>query len=109
MKEEFEMSMVGKLNFFLGLQVKQTESEIFILQSKYAKNHVQRFGLEKAKHFKTPMNTTLLVILIYVLVLVFVQDINLILKNLILLQLRESLDMLVKLLIMEFGILRILT
>ena len=59
MREEFEMSMVGELNFFLGLQVKQTESGIFISQSKYAKNLVQRFGLEKAKHFKTPMSTTL--------------------------------------------------
>ena len=52
MREEFEMSMVGELNFFLGFQVKQTESGIFISQSKYAKNLVKRFGLEKAKHFK---------------------------------------------------------
>ena len=59
MKEEFEMSMVGELNFFLGLQAKQTKSGIFISQSKYARNLVQRFGLEKAKHFKTPISTTL--------------------------------------------------
>ena len=44
MKEEFEMSMVGELNFFLGLQVKQTKSGIFISQSKYAKNLVRNFG-----------------------------------------------------------------
>ena len=30
MKREFEMSMVGKLNYFLGLQVKQREDGIFI-------------------------------------------------------------------------------
>ena len=59
MRDEFEMSMVGELNFFLGLQVKQTKSGIFISQSKYAKNLVQRFGLQKAKHFKTPMSMTL--------------------------------------------------
>ena len=53
MRKEFEMSMVGELNFFLGLQVKQTKSGIFISQSKYAKNLVKRFGLEKAKHFNT--------------------------------------------------------
>ena len=36
MKKEFEMSMVGELNFFLGLQVKQIESGILITQSKDA-------------------------------------------------------------------------
>ena len=59
MKQEFEMSVVGKLTYFLGLQVKQHENGIFISQSKYAKNLVKKFGLEIAKHFKTPMSTTL--------------------------------------------------
>jgi hypothetical protein len=36
MKQEFEMSMIGELNYFLGLQVKQTAEGIFISQSKYA-------------------------------------------------------------------------
>ena len=36
MKREFEMSMVGKLNYFLGLQVKQQKDGIFISQEKYA-------------------------------------------------------------------------
>ena len=58
MREAFETRMVGKLNFFVGLQVKQSKSGIFISQSKYAKNLVKRFGLQKAKHFKTPMSTT---------------------------------------------------
>jgi hypothetical protein len=34
MKQEFEMSMMGELNYFLGLQVKQTPEGIFISQSK---------------------------------------------------------------------------
>jgi hypothetical protein len=46
MKQEFEMSMIGELNYFLGLQVKQTTEDIFISQSKYAKDLVKRFGLD---------------------------------------------------------------
>ena len=34
MKKEFEMSMVGELNYFLGLQVKQRKDRIFISQEK---------------------------------------------------------------------------
>ena len=45
MNTMFEMSMVGKLTYFLGLQVKQTNKGIYINQEKYAKNLVKRFGL----------------------------------------------------------------
>ena len=55
MKAMFEMSMVGKLTYFLGLQVKQTDSGIYINQAKYARNLVKRFGLDKATHARTPM------------------------------------------------------
>jgi hypothetical protein len=41
MKQEFEMSMIGELNYFLGLQVKQTAEGIFISQSKYARDLVK--------------------------------------------------------------------
>ena len=57
MKNEFEMSMVGELTYFLGLQVKQMNEGIFISQSKYAKNLMKKFGLENAKCVKTPMGT----------------------------------------------------
>ncbi|KAL7083944.1 hypothetical protein ACP275_14G193700 [Erythranthe tilingii] len=57
MSSEFEMSMVGELTYFLGLQVKQMSDGIFITQSKYAKNLVKRFGLESAKTVRTPMGT----------------------------------------------------
>ncbi|KAK6128108.1 hypothetical protein DH2020_038139 [Rehmannia glutinosa] len=57
MSSEFEMSMVGELNYFLGLQVKQFDKGIFITQNKYAKNLVKRFGLDNKKHMKTPMGT----------------------------------------------------
>ena len=55
MKKEFEMSMVGELNYFLGLQVKQQKDGIFISQEKYAKNLVKRFGLDSKKHASTIM------------------------------------------------------
>ena len=40
MTSTFEMSMVGDLNYFLGLQIKQLKDGIFFSQSKYAKNLV---------------------------------------------------------------------
>ena len=57
MKKEFGMSMVGELNYFLGLQVKQRKDGIFISQEKYAKNLVKRFGLNSKKHISTPMSS----------------------------------------------------
>jgi len=58
MKQEFEMSMIGELNYFLGLQVKQTAEGIFISQSKYARDLVKRFGLDGKSHARTPMSTS---------------------------------------------------
>lgn len=57
MKSEFEMSLVGELNYFLGLQVKQMEESMFISQSKYAKELVKKFGLEGSTHKRTPAAT----------------------------------------------------
>ena len=54
-KAMFEMSMIGELTYFLVLQVKQTDSRIYINQAKYAKNLVKRFGLDNAAHSRTPM------------------------------------------------------
>ncbi|CAM8900170.1 unnamed protein product [Rhodiola kirilowii] len=48
------MSMIGEMNYILGLQVTQKEDGIFISQSKYAKNLIKKFDLEKARHKKTP-------------------------------------------------------
>ena len=58
MKNEFEMSMMGELNYFLGLQIKQRKDEIFINQTKYTKELIKKFELEGAKISKTPMATT---------------------------------------------------
>ncbi|GKB23285.1 retrovirus-related pol polyprotein from transposon TNT 1-94 [Tanacetum coccineum] len=56
MHDEFEMSMMGELNFFLGLQIKQMKDGIFN-QSKYIKEMLKKFGLEDSKPMKTPMSS----------------------------------------------------
>ena len=44
MTKEFEMSNMGELSFFLGLQIKELENGIFISQEKYAKDLINKFG-----------------------------------------------------------------
>ena len=58
MKEEFKMSMMGELNYFLRLQIKQRSDGIFINQAKYTKELIKKFGLEGAKTSKILMATT---------------------------------------------------
>ena len=55
MKKEFEMSMFGEINFFVGFQVYQMKYGIYITQSKYVKEIVKFFGLEDSKPVSTPM------------------------------------------------------
>ena len=45
MKNEFEISMIGEMNFFLGLQIVQNKEGIFIFQTKYLKDLLKIFGL----------------------------------------------------------------
>ncbi|KAH9780462.1 hypothetical protein KPL71_008083 [Citrus sinensis] len=56
--KEFEMSMMGELKYFLGLQIKQSEEGIFINQAKYVKDLLKRFGIDDSKTKNTPMSTT---------------------------------------------------
>jgi len=58
MKNEFEMSMMSELNYFLGLQIKQKSDEIFINQAKYTRELIKKFGFEGAKTSKTLIATT---------------------------------------------------
>nr|XP_016515942.1 PREDICTED: uncharacterized mitochondrial protein AtMg00810-like [Nicotiana tabacum] len=60
MKEEFEMSMMGELTFFLGLQIKQSTKGIFISQTKHTKEIFKKFGMENAKSIGTPMSPTIM-------------------------------------------------
>jgi hypothetical protein len=57
MQEEFEMSMLGELTFFLGLQVTQIDKGIFISQAKYVKEMLKKFQMEDSKPMSTPMVT----------------------------------------------------
>ena len=57
MSREFEMSMIGELSFFLGLQIKILKEGTFVCQSKYVKDILKKFGMEDAKPIKTPMTT----------------------------------------------------
>ncbi|RVW45577.1 hypothetical protein CK203_092097 [Vitis vinifera] len=59
MHSEFEMSMMGELNFFLGLQIKQLKEGTFINQAKYIKDLLKRFNMEEAKVMKTPMSSSI--------------------------------------------------
>ncbi|KAE8713386.1 hypothetical protein F3Y22_tig00110210pilonHSYRG00021 [Hibiscus syriacus] len=55
---EFEMSMMGDLSFFLGLQIKHRKDGIFINQAKYVKDMLKKFGLENGKPHDTPMSSS---------------------------------------------------
>nr|GEU41149.1 copia protein [Tanacetum cinerariifolium] len=54
---EFEMSMMGELNFFLRLQIKQMKDGIFFNQSKYIKGMLKKYSLEDSKPMKTSMSS----------------------------------------------------
>ena len=49
MSREFEMSMMGELTFFLGLQIKQTREGTFVHQGKYTKDMLKEFDMGEAK------------------------------------------------------------
>nr|GEZ26967.1 hypothetical protein [Tanacetum cinerariifolium] len=55
MKSRFEMSMMGEMMFFLGLQVNQSPCGIFINQSKYVLEILNKYGMESCDPVGTPM------------------------------------------------------
>ena len=57
MSEEYQMSMMGELKFFLGLQIRQQRNGIFISQEKYLKDVLRKFGMQDCKGVKIPMPT----------------------------------------------------
>lgn len=58
MSREFEMSMMGELTFFLGLQIMQTQQETFEHQGNYTKDILKKFNMGEAKPLSMPMSTT---------------------------------------------------
>ncbi|GJZ56861.1 putative ribonuclease H-like domain-containing protein, partial [Tanacetum coccineum] len=57
MDKRFQMSSMGKLTFFLGLQVEQIKDGIFLSQDKYVYEILKKFSFSSVKTAKTPMET----------------------------------------------------
>ncbi|GJX55876.1 putative ribonuclease H-like domain-containing protein [Tanacetum coccineum] len=55
--DKFQMSSIGELTFFLGLQVKQKEDGIFINQDKYVADILRKFSFTDVRTTSTPMDT----------------------------------------------------
>ena len=55
MQKEFEISLLGELKFFLGLQISQQNNGIFISQFKCIKEMLTKFGMEDCKPVSTTM------------------------------------------------------
>ncbi|GKE06605.1 putative ribonuclease H-like domain-containing protein [Tanacetum coccineum] len=57
MHDKFQMSSMGELTFFLGLQVNQKEDGIFISQDKYVADILRKFSFTDVRTTSTPMDT----------------------------------------------------
>ncbi|KAL1204544.1 Retrovirus-related Pol polyprotein from transposon RE2 [Cardamine amara subsp. amara] len=55
MKMEFEMTDLGLLNYFLGMEIIQDDQGIFLLQEKYASKLVEKFGMKESKSVSSPL------------------------------------------------------
>ena len=55
MQQGLEMSLLGELKYFVGLQVQKTTYGIFLSQEKYLKKIRKKYGMEYYKHGSTPM------------------------------------------------------
>ncbi|XP_049367923.1 uncharacterized mitochondrial protein AtMg00810-like [Solanum verrucosum] len=56
MMQIFEMTDLGLMTYFLGMEIKPSKSEVFICQKKYAKEILKKFQMEECKSMSTPMN-----------------------------------------------------
>ncbi|XP_016574416.1 uncharacterized mitochondrial protein AtMg00810-like [Capsicum annuum] len=56
MLQVFEMTDLGLMTYFLGMEIKQSCNEIFICQKKYAREILKKFHMENCKVTSTPMN-----------------------------------------------------
>ena len=55
MKDEFEMTDMGLLRYFLGIEVEKNENNIFISQAKYVNEVLERFNMQDCKAAITPI------------------------------------------------------
>jgi hypothetical protein len=56
MENEFQMSMMGELTFFLGIQIKQMKLGTFVYHTKYTKDLMKKFNMPELKPVSTPMS-----------------------------------------------------
>jgi len=56
MMQVFEMTNLGLMSFFLGMEIMQNREEIFICQKKYSKEILKKFQMDNCKPTATPMN-----------------------------------------------------
>ena len=59
MKDDFEITDLGIMRYFLGIEVHQCKSSIFISQSKYVHEILKRFNMINSKATPTPVITEL--------------------------------------------------
>jgi hypothetical protein len=57
MESEFQMSIMGGLTLFLGIQVKQMKQDIFVHQAKYTNDLMKKFNMVELKPVSTPMSS----------------------------------------------------
>lgn len=55
MMKQFDMSDLGRMNYFLGIEIVQRQGGIFIYQKRYAENILTRFGMTESKAVSTPV------------------------------------------------------
>ncbi|MCV5002872.1 reverse transcriptase domain-containing protein, partial [Escherichia coli] len=55
MTREFEMTDIGLMAYYLGIEVKQKEEGIFISQESYAKEILKKFKMDNCKPISTPI------------------------------------------------------
>ena len=56
MMKVFEITDLGLMTYFLGMEIKQSQDEVFICQKKYAKEILKKFHMEDCMSMSTPMN-----------------------------------------------------
>jgi hypothetical protein len=56
MESEFQISIIGELTFFLGIQVKQMKQGTFVHQARYTKELMKKFNMAELKPVSTPMS-----------------------------------------------------
>jgi histone deacetylase 1/2 len=57
LKEEFALKDLGDLHYFLGIEVRRGRDGLLMTQERYARDVLQRSGMDKSKPMDTPMSS----------------------------------------------------